>query len=188
MTVPDILAPIANRWSPYAYSDKPVSDGDLQALFEAARWAASSFNEQPWRYVYARQADKEDFERLLGTLMEANQAWAGKAPVLALGLAKTTFSRNERPNRVAQHDLGAASATLSIEAAARGLCVHQMAGLDTAAAHEAVGAPEDLEVVTAMAIGYASQEGDPALLERDAKTRTRKPVGEIAFKGRFGNL
>ena len=178
---------IANRWSPYVFASRPVAEQDLQALFEAARWAPSSYNEQPWRYVVARKENSEDFERLLGVLVPANQDWAKHAPVLALGLAKKTFSRSGKPNRVALHDLGAASANLCTEATARGLSVHQMGGLDTAKAHAEIGAPEDFEVVTAIAIGYAGEEGDAELLERDAKPRTRKPLEEIVFQGKFGS-
>ena len=178
---------LADRWSPYVFADRPVADADLRALFEAARWSASSFNEQPWRYVVARQSEPEAFERLLGCLMEANQGWARHAPVLALGLVKTAFTRNDKPNRVALHDLGAASASLSVEAAARGLSVHQMAGLDVAKAHAEIGAPAGYEVVTALAIGYAGEEGDPGLMKRDAGPRSRKPLEEIVFGGKFGD-
>jgi nitroreductase len=178
---------LTNRWSPYVFSAKAVTDADLTSLFEAARWAASSFNEQPWRYVVTRKQDEEAFARLLGCLSEANQAWVRHAPVLALGLVKTTFSRNGKANRVAVHDLGAASASLTVEATARGLSVHQMAGLDVAKAHREVGAPEDFEVVTALAVGYAGEEGDAGLMERDGTPRTRKALGEFVFGGRFGD-
>jgi nitroreductase len=163
-----------------------VAAEDLRALFEAASWAASSFNEQPWRYVVARKEDGEAFERLLDLLVKPNQQWARHAPVLALGLARTTFTRNAKPNRVALHDLGAASASLTFEATARGLHVHQMGGVDTERAHAAVGAPEDFEVVTALAIGYAGDDGDAELLERDAKPRTRRPLDEFVFGWEFG--
>lgn len=133
---------IAARWSPYGYSNKPVPKEDLAALFEAASWASSSFNEQPWRYLVAsRQDDPAGYERLLGCLMPANQAWAKAAPVLALSVAKSTFTRNDNPNRVAVHDVGAASATLTFEATARGLVVHQMAGVNLDHARTVCGVP-----------------------------------------------
>lgn len=114
---------VAGRWSPYAFSDRPVSDDDLVSLFEAARWAASSYNEQPWSYIVATKANPEEFERLLSCLIEANQVWARAAPVLGLGCTSLHFSHNNRPNAAAVHDLGLASATLTLEATARGLFV-----------------------------------------------------------------
>src|SRR6516165_12000983 len=103
---------LVRRWSPYAFSDWPVSDDDLRALFEAARWAASSYNEQPWRYIVANRDDAEAFARLLGCLVEGNREWARAAPVLALGCVSELFKLNGKPNAAAQHDLGLASATL----------------------------------------------------------------------------
>jgi nitroreductase len=179
---------LTKRWSPYVFADRPVADEDLRALFEAARWAASSFNEQPWRYVVARRSEGEAFERILSCLVEKNQVWARNAPVLALGLAKKTFTQSGRPNRVALHDLGAASASLTLEATSRGLNVHQMAGVNLEQAHKEIGAPDDFEVVTGIAIGYAGGpgEGDPGLQERDAKPRSRKPLAELVFGATFG--
>lgn len=120
---------IARRWSPYAFADRPVSDDDLRSLFEAARWAASSYNEQPWAYVVATKADPDAFARMLSCLVEGNQGWSTAAPVLALGCTSLTFTRNGKPNAAAVHDLGLASATLTFEATARGLVVHQMIGI-----------------------------------------------------------
>src|SRR3954467_13022162 len=95
---------IAKRWSPYAFADRSVSDADLRSLFEAARWAASSYNEQPWSYIVATRANPEDFERLLSCLVEGNHAWAKAAPVLALGCTSLTFALNGKPNAAAAHD------------------------------------------------------------------------------------
>src|SRR5215468_11860774 len=120
---------IARRFSPYAFSPRAVSNEDLCSLFEAARWAASSYNEQPWSYIVAMREDNEEFERLLSCLVEGNQRWASSAPVLVLGIASLNFSRNGKPNRAAIHDLGQASANLTLEATARGLYVHQMIGI-----------------------------------------------------------
>ena len=108
------------RWSPCGFAETAVSHEDLRSLFEAARWSASSYNEQPWRYLIATREAPEEFERLLSCLVDANQAWARFAPVLGLGIAKRTFSRNGAANRVALHDLGAASASLTFEAAPAG--------------------------------------------------------------------
>src|SRR5579872_15138 len=112
---------IAKRWSPYCFAPDPVPLGDLRALFEAATWAASSYNEQPWRYIVATKDNGEEFAKLLSCLVEGNQAWAKEAPVLALGCASLKFAHNGKPNAAALHDLGQASATLSLEATARGL-------------------------------------------------------------------
>ncbi len=175
---------LARRWSPYAFSSKAVASEDLATLFEAARWSASSFNEQPWRYIVAAKSEPEEHAKLLSTLSEPNREWAQHAAVLALGLAKTTFTRNGKPNRVALHDLGAASASLTVEATARGLAVHQMAGILPDRAREIFGVPDDFTVETALALGYAADDGPFA--ERDAKPRTRKPLSEFVFSGSWG--
>jgi len=176
---------IPQRWSPYGFADREVADDDLAALFEAARWAASSYNEQPWRYLVARRSEGEAFERLLSCLVETNQAWAKAAPVLALGLASTRFARNERPNKAALHDLGAASAQLTFEATHRGISVHQMIGIDPERAREVYALPDGVEAVTGLAIGYvAPPDALPETLrERDTTPRTRRPLTETVFSG-----
>jgi nitroreductase len=179
---------IAARWSPYAFADRPVSRADVASLFEAARWAPSSYNEQPWSYVVATKDDPEGFARLLSCLVEANQAWAKAAPVLALGCTSLKFARNGQPNAAAQHDLGLASAMLVLEAAARGLAVHQMIGILPDRARELYDVPEGVLPLTGLAIGYA---GDPAALPehlrtRDLARRARKPLGTFLFAGRWG--
>jgi nitroreductase len=178
----------ARRWSPYAFSDRPVSDDDLRALFEAARWAASSYNEQPWRYIVATKAQPEEFARLLSCLVEANQAWAKAAPVLALGCTSLNFALNGKPNAAAVHDLGLASASLTLEATARGLFVHQMIGILPDKAREVYRIPEGVQPLTGLAIGYAaSPDALPEKLrERDLAPRKRKPLGEIVFGGQWG--
>lgn len=185
----EILEVIAERWSPYGFDSKAVPVGDLRSLFEAARWAASSFNEQPWRYIVATKDDADEFERILSCLADANQSWAKAASVLALGIAKLTFTRNGRPNGAAIHDLGQASATLTLEATARGLSVHQMKGILPDRARELFGVPEDFEVVTAIAIGYAADPESlpPDVKKTDTTPRQRKPISEIVFGGEWGN-
>lgn len=179
---------LAVRWSPYVFSERPVSDEDLRSLFEAARWAPSSYNEQPWRFVVGRRGQGDVHERILQCLVEPNQKWAQKAPVLALGTVVKEFVRNGNPNKAAVHDLGLAVGNLLVEATARGLHVHQMIGLDPEAARTAFSIPMNAEAVTAIAIGYADQtgSGDPALAERDAKTRERRPISDFVFGDRFG--
>lgn len=178
---------IANRWSPYGYDERPVSDADLCSLFEAVRWAASSYNEQPWSYIVARKQDAEPYERILSCLVEGNQGWAKAAPVLALGCTSLKFSRNGKPNMAAQHDLGLAAGNLVLEATARGLAVHQMIGILPDKARVTFEVPEDVQVLTGLAIGYAS---DPitlpdALKERDQAPRQRKTLSEFVFGGKW---
>jgi len=183
-----ILAVLTERWSPYAFSDRAVSAEDLLSLFEAARWAASSYNEQPWSFIVATKENPAEFARVLSCLVEGNQAWAKAAPVLALGVFSRKFSQNQQDNRVAAHDLGAASACLTIEATARGLNVHQMAGIVPARARELYQLPEHVEAWTGLAIGY---KGDPAQLPdalkaRDTSPRQRKPLSQFVFTGKWG--
>lgn len=179
---------ITDRWSPYAFSDRPVSATELRSLFEAARWSSSSFNEQPWRYIVALRSETAEFEKILGSINPKNREWARHAGALALGLTKRTFSHNGSPNRSAHHDLGAASAGLTLEATARGLAVHQMAGILPDVARESFDVPEDFDVWTALAIGYPAEDGERAaeLVARDRKTPTRKPQEEWVFQGGFG--
>ena len=163
---------IASRWSPYALAERPVSDDDLRSLFEAARWAASSYNEQPWSYIVATKSNPAEFERLLSCLVEGNQPWAKAAPVLALGCTNLHFARNDKPNAAAIHDLGLASATLTIEATARGLSVHQMIGILPDMARELYGIPEGVQPLTGLAIGYVA---DPNILPDAYKPRDLAP-------------
>jgi len=177
-----------NRWSPYAFADRAVSDDDLRSVFEAARWAPSSYNEQPWSYIVATKADADAFEKLLSCLVEPNQAWAQAAPVLALGCTSMNFSRNDKSNAAAAHDLGLASANLSLEATARGLFVHQMIGILPDKAREVFSIPDKVQPLTAMAIGYAADPDDAPdeSRERDEKTRSRKPLADFVFGNAWG--
>jgi hypothetical protein len=129
-THPKVHALIRSRWSPRAFSDKEVPAGDLAAILDAARWAASSYNEQPWRFIVATKQDPEAYQKLLGLLLPFNQAWAKTAPVLILMAAKKTFTHNHTPNKYALHDTGAALANLFLQATALGLHAHGMAGFD----------------------------------------------------------
>jgi len=176
---------IARRWSPYAFQDEPVAEADLRSLFEAARWAPSSYNEQPWRYIIATKDEPEEFERLLSCLVELNQRWAKNAPVLALGVVHLRYERNGQENRAAVHDLGLASANLSLEATARGLYVHQMIGIDPDKAREVYGIPEEYEAWTALAIGYAGELDrlPEELRERDLALTPRNALDSFVFAG-----
>jgi nitroreductase len=183
-----ILPLLAERWSPYGFADRPVAEADLRSLFEAARWAASSYNEQPWGYLLATKEDPAEFARLLSCLAEANQAWAKAAPVLALGVVSLRFAKNGKDNRAAVHDLGLASANLVVEATSRHLSAHQMIGILPDRARELYQIPEHSEAWTAIAIGYAADPtGLPdALKARDLATRQRKPLSEFVFTGQCG--
>lgn len=175
---------LEKRWSPYAFSSRPVSDADLLKLMEAARWTMSSYNEQPWRYLVATRDDNAAFDKLLSCLVEANQAWAKNAPVLMLGFHHTAFSRNGKANGVSLHDLGAASALLTVQATALGLHVHQMAGIDKDRIRELFKLPEAVEPATAIAIGYLAGEGDEVddeLRDRDSGAQARRPAGATFF-------
>jgi nitroreductase len=179
---------LADRWSPYGFAEGPVSEADLRSLFEAARWAASSYNEQPWNYLVATRENSPEFGRLLSCLVEVNQAWAKAAPVLVLGVVSLRFAKNNQNNRAAVHDLGLAAGNLSVEATARGLSVHQMIGILPDKAREVYRIPEQFEAWTAMAIGY---KADPsklpdALKERDLAPRQRRPLGKFVFTGQWG--
>jgi nitroreductase len=184
-----ILPILAERWSPYGFEERPVAAADLCSLFEAARWAASSYNEQPWNYLIGTRENPAEFGRLLSCLVEANQAWAKEAPVLVLGIVSLRFARNNQDNRAAVHDLGLAAGNLLAEATTRGLSVHQMIGILPDKARELYQIPEFFEAWTAMAMGY---KADPAKLpaalrERDMALRQRKPLNKFVFTGRWGH-
>lgn len=179
---------IRARRSTLAFSDRPVETEDLRSLLEAARWAASSFNQQPWRFIVATKEKREEYERLLGCLVPANAEWARRAPVLMLSVAKLTFDRGGAPNRHALHDVGQAVANLSIQAAALGMSVHQMGGFDAARAREAFSVPEGFEPVAAIAVGYPGDPDElPAPLKgRELSPRTRRELSEFVFAGEWG--
>lgn len=165
-----------------------MTNAELRSLFEAARWAASSYNEQPWSYLIATKDSPEEFERLLSCLVEGNQAWAKTAPALALGVVSLRFAKNQQDNRAAVHDLGLATANLVMEATSRDLSVHQMIGLLPDKARELYRIPAHFEAWTAMAIGYRADPADlpEALKVRDLTLRQRKPLGEFVFTGKWG--
>ena len=182
-SLPTVHELIRNRWSPRAFSEKPVSTEDLATILDAGRWAASSYNEQPWRFIVAPKQDHAAFEKLLGLLVPFNQAWAKSAAVLMLVVAKKTFSHNNTPNGYGVHDAGAALATMALQATALGLHIHGMAGFDHDRARTELSIPDDFAVAAFSALGYL---GSPDQLPDGAKqqelaTRTRKPLSELAF-------
>ena len=176
---------IRGRWSPRAFANRTVERDKLLILLEAARWAASSANEQPWSLIIATTDQPAEYARLLSCLVDSNQVWAQSAPVLMLSVAKIHFDRNGKENRHAFHDVGAAACNLTIQALALDLFVHQMGGFNAEIARSQFGIPSGYDPVAMMAIGYL---GDPqtlpaALQDRELAPRTRKPLTEFVFTG-----
>ena len=180
---------LKQRKSPYAFSPgRSVSEADVRALFEAARWTMSSYNAQPWRYIVGvKERSPETWEQILSVLLEGNQPWAKNAPVLVLGVVEHQFEHNGQNNKAAFHDLGAASAYLTLEAMSRGLYVHQMIGIDPAKAAQVFEIGGTLEAMTGLAIGYLGtpEDVDATYAQRDQRERQRKPLSEIILRGSF---
>jgi nitroreductase len=181
--VDGVLPAFHQRWSPRSFSGRDVAPADLVKLFEAARWAASSYNEQPWRFL-AGSRNSMTYKKIFDALLPFNQGWAGSAPVLILGAASTKFAHNGTDNRHALYDLGAASSYLTLQAAALGLSTHQMAGYDQDAARQAFAIPEDYALGAVIALGY---QGEPAalsneqMLAQETAPRQRKPLKDFVF-------
>jgi nitroreductase len=178
---------IARRWSPRIFEDsRDVEREKIMSLLEAARWAPSCFNEQPWRYLVFDGTDSEALKRARACLVEGN-SWALKAPVLMISIARDNFARNEEPNRTAQHDVGLASENLVLEAVELGLVAHQMAGFNVAQARSEFNIPEDYTVLAMIAVGYPYRGNlddlDEKTRAKELAARSRKPVSEIAFAG-----
>jgi nitroreductase len=181
---------LKQRWSPRAFSDRPVEPEKLLRLWEAARWAASCANEQPWYFIVATKQDEAEYARLLSCLRENNQQWARQAPVLMASVAKLAFDANGQPNRYAFHDVGLAVANLITQATALGLFVHQMAGFYPEKVRELYGVPEAFEPVAGIVLGYP---GDPSLLPEDLKQRelaprVRRPIESFVFERGWGQI
>jgi nitroreductase len=180
---------IRERWSPRAFSAKEISSEDLRSLFEAARWAPSSSNEQPWAFIVATRNDNENFTKALQPLVEFNVNWAKNAYALGFAVAELAFAKNKTPNRNAHYDTGAAMSQLTTEATSRGIFVHQMAGFDPDTAREVFEIPSGWDAIAAFAMGYP---GDPALLpqpyrDRETAPRVRKPIREFVMNGKWGH-
>lgn len=183
-----ILDMLSKRWSPYVFAAMSVKEADLISLFEAARWAASSYNEQPWRFILATRRDADDYNKMLSCLVEANQAWAKTAPVLVIGCYQESFSRNGKPNGCAAHDLGLAIGNISAEATARDLAVHPMAGILPDRVRELYHVPAGVVPMVALAIGYpAPPDQIPEnMREQELSPRTRKTLAEFVFGQAWG--
>ena len=178
---------LRSRWSPRAYSDRSVEQNKLLSLLEAARWAPSSYNHQPWSFIVATKDNTAEYEKLLSILVEFNQGWAKTAPVLILAVAKVRTD-DGKINRYAFHDVGLALENLILQATSFDLFAHQMGGFNADKAKTEYQIPEDYEPATALTIGYA---GDPQILpdglkERELAPRVRKPLQEFVFSGQWG--
>jgi nitroreductase len=180
---------IKRRWSPRAFSDQLVEAEKLRMLFEAARWAPSSNNEQPWRFIVATKDHETEWNRLLDCLVEGNRKWAYRAPALILSVASLNFQEDSTPNRHAFHDTGMAVENLVLQATALGLSTHQMAGFDVEKARADLKIPSGYEPVAMIAVGYP---GDLASLpdrlrERELRSRSRQLISEWTFSGQWGD-
>lgn len=172
---------LAQRWSPRAFSERPVAKEEVHSLLEAARWAASSFNEQPWAFLVATKEDSEAHDIMARCLVDQNRQWAAQAPVLMITLARNSFLKNDKPNRHAWHDLGLAVGNLSVEAMSRNLWLHQMAGIKRELITETFGINDPWEPVTAIAIGYLGEADQlpEKLAERESAPRVRRSQAEF---------
>jgi nitroreductase len=180
---------IRERWSPRAFSQKQISPENLRSLFEAARWAPSSSNEQPWAFIVATRNDDQNFTKALQPLVEFNVNWAKNAYVLGFAVAELAFAKNKTPNRNAHYDTGAAMSQLTTEATSRGIFVHQMAGFDPDTARDVFEIPSGWDAIAAFAMGYP---GDPASLpqpyrDRETAPRVRKPIREFVMSAKWGH-
>ncbi len=188
-TVPGVAEFFRVRWSPRAFTPQAVPAELIEVILDAGRWAASSFNEQPWRFIVARKEDSAAFQSLLSALAPFNQEWAKNAAVLILMATRSNFSHNESSNGYAMHDAGAALAYMMLQASVSGLGAHAMAGFDHAKAREVAGIPAEFQVAALVAIGYpdsAETLTNEQLKQREMAPRERKPLSALAFKGHWG--
>ncbi len=181
---------LANRWSGRAYdAAQPVSHARIMALLEAARWAPSCFGDQPWRFiVWSKNADAAAWQKGFDCLVPGNQAWVINAPVLVLVCADTLFNHNQKPNRWAQYDTGAAAENVCLQASSMGLMAHQMGGFDADKARETFSIPAQYIPMAMMSVGYpadiATLEGE--VLSRETAARNRRPLNELFFADSWG--
>lgn len=175
-----IIKPIADRWSPRAFSDKSVKKEDLLSIFEAAKWAASCFNEQPWRFKVGFKGDK-NYSKIFNSLGEFNQNWVKTAPVVVLIYAKKTFTKNGKPNAHFWYDTGQAVGNLSTQASSMGIYLHQMAGFDKEQAEIEVIGDNDFEAIAVMAIGYLGDVNQlpESLQKTEYDAQQRRPVEDF---------
>lgn len=180
---------ISQRWSPRAFDSKLIETEKLAQLFEAARWAASCFNDQPWTFIIATKDDVANYQKMLDCLVPANVVWAQFAPVLGLVVAQKNFKQNGKPNAWGEYDSGQAAATLVLQATALNLVAHQMGGFDAAKAITTFNIPDTAKPLAAIAIGYkgAASNLPQDLQEREKATRDRYPLNSFVFTSEWGN-
>lgn len=183
-----VLESIRKRWSPRAFSNQEVSTEKLKSLFEAARWAPSSFNEQPWSFIVANKGEAH-YQKLFECMVEGNQKWAGPAPVLGVSVAKKKFDKNGKENRHYFHDVGMAMYNLIIQAISFDLYVHQMAGFEPEKIVRNFNIPEGFEPVAMFALGYIGdpEQLDEKLKQAEVKPRERKKISEFVFGSDWGD-
>lgn len=180
-----ILPLILDRWSPRAMSGEPISNEELMSLFEAARWAPSCFNNQSWRFVYAKR-DTSHWQTFLDLLTDSNKSWCGRAAALVVVVSKTTFDHNGKPSRTHSFDTGAAWENLALQGSSMGFVVHGMAGFDHEKARQVLNIPDDHDVEAMIAIGRPGNKED--LNEKQQAQEfpsDRKKLSEIIFEGEF---
>jgi len=182
-TVNGVLPAVLSRWSARSFADREVNGTELVKIFEAARWSASAYNEQPWRFLVGSR-NSLTYKKIFSSLIGFNRSWAAAAPVLILGVASTKFNHNGNPNAYALYDLGAAASALTLQAAALGLKTHSMAGFDHDAARQAFEIPESYALGAVIALGY---QGEPSALAQEelialeTTPRARKPLSEFVL-------
>jgi nitroreductase len=176
---------IKNRWSPRAFSNEPIEEEKISSLLEAAKWAPSCYNEQPWNFILFKKENPEEFNKILNVLSPGNRLWAQNAPLIMLSVAKMNFERNNNFNRYSLYDVGSAVTNLTMQATSMGLYVHQMAGFDSEKAQQLFKIPDGYKPVSAIAIGYyGSIENLPDEFKKsESANRKRKPVSDFAFYG-----
>ena len=181
---------ISHRWSPRAFADKPIAPAQLRSLFEAARWAPSSYNEQPWSLIVATHDDPEQYQKVLSCYGEFNQNWVPPAYLIGIAVGKKKFDRGNKPNRHHLHDVGMALQNLAIQATSMGLYSHFMAGFDMDKTRRTFSVPDDHEPATAFCVGHIGSPDALAadLREKELAPRTRKPISSFVFTGKFGDV
>jgi nitroreductase len=182
-----VLDVIRSRWSPAIYSERAVEPEKLLSMLEAARWAPSSYNGQPWSFLVARKEEPEEFARMLRCLVPGNVAWAQHVPVLMITVAKLHFDHDGSVNKHALHDTGIATGFLMLQGASFGILAHGMAGFDAAKARELYGIPASHDAVAALGLGYPGDEsGAPEALRKRNQRRPRRTLDQFVFSGRWG--
>jgi len=179
---------LSRRWSPRAFGSKPIDGATIRRLLEAARWAPSSYNEQPWAFLIGTKDQPAEYGKVLECFIEFNQGWAKAAPLVMLTVAHTAFEKNGKPNRHAFHDIGLAMANFTVQATSLGIEVHQMAGILPDKAKTVFGIPDGWEALTGVAVGYPGDPNslDEQLKQRELEPRTRKPQEAFVFSGGWG--